>query len=354
MSNPLELVRPDLRDFKAYEHAVFDRGLARLNANEARWRHGFDTTDSGLNVYPDPQPTALLGRLAGLYGIDGVRLLLTRGSDDGIDVLCRAFCRAGQDRTVICPPTFGMYAVSARIQGADVVDVPLSAETGFALDTDAVVTAARDGARLVFLCSPNNPTGNATTPADIADVCQGVAGRAVVVVDEAYGEFSRVPSALTLLAHHSNLVVLRTLSKAYALAGARLGVLCGAPELLGLLRALLPPYPVPTPSLAAAEALLEPEALARARLEIAATLTRRETLAETLDSLPGVRRVWPSEANFLLVQCRNAERVMDACRERGLLLRDFSRQPALEGCLRVTVGDPAETERLVDAFEAVA
>ena len=353
MSSPLELIRPDLRGFKAYEHAVYDPGLSRLHANEARWRHGFDTTAGGLNVYPDPQPAALLRRLAGLYDIDGARLLLTRGSDDGIDVLCRAFCRAGQDRVVVCPPTFGMYAVSARIQGAEVVDVPL-AGTGFALDVEAVVRAARDGARLVFLCSPNNPTGNAIAPADVADVCRGVAGRAVVVVDEAYGEFSRVPSALTLLAQHDNLVVLRTLSKAYALAGARLGVLCGAPELLGVLRALLPPYPVPTPSLAAVEALLEPEALGRARLEIAATLTRRETLAETLASLPGVRRVWPSEANFLLVQCRDAGRVMEACRERGLLLRDFSRKPGLEGCLRVTVGDPDETERLVDAFEAVA
>ena len=354
MSSPLELIRPDLRGFKAYEHAVYDPGLSRLHANEARWRHGFDTTDDGLNVYPDPQPAALLRRLAGLYEIDGARLLLTRGSDDGIDVLCRAFCRAGQDRVVVCPPTFGMYAVSARIQGADVVDVPLAAGNGFALDAEAVVSAAREGARLVFLCSPNNPTGNAITPADIADVCGGLAGRAVVVVDEAYGEFSRVPSALTLLAQHDNLVVLRTLSKAYALAGARLGVLGGAPELLGVLRALLPPYPVPTPSLAAVEALLEPEALGRARLEIAATLTRRETLAETLASLPAVRRVWPSEANFLLVQCRDAGRVMAACREHGLLLRDFSRQPGLEGCLRVTVGDAAETERLVDAFEAVA
>ena len=140
MSSPLELIRPDLRGFKAYEHAVYDPGLSRLHANEARWRHGFDTTDDGLNVYPDPQPADLLRRLAALYDIDGARLLLTRGSDDGIDVLCRAFCRAGQDRVVVCPPTFGMYAVSARIQGAEVVDVPL-AESGFALDAEAVVSA---------------------------------------------------------------------------------------------------------------------------------------------------------------------------------------------------------------------
>jgi histidinol-phosphate aminotransferase len=354
VSSPLALVRPDLKDFTPYEHAVFDPGYARLHANESQWRHAFDQTAGGLNVYPDPQPTSLIARLAQLYGVSGDRLLLTRGSDDGIDVLCRAFCRAGLDRVVVCPPTFGMYAVSARIQGARVDAVPLSDTGDFALDPEAVVGAVGEHTRLVFLCSPNNPTGNAIEPETIAQICIALKNRAVIVVDEAYGEFSRVPSALTLLGEQGNLVVLRTLSKAYALAGARLGLLCGTPELLALLRALLPPYPIPTPSLDAVNALLEPDALARARLEVAATLSRRETLAEALGSLPSVRRVWPSEANFLLVRCRDAERVQAACRERSLLVRDFSNKPGLEGCLRVTVGDYDENERLVDAFEAVA
>jgi histidinol-phosphate aminotransferase len=353
MRSPLALVRPDLRAFTPYEHAVYDPGYSRLHANESHWRHAFDETESGLNIYPDPQPARLIERLAEVYGLPASRVLLTRGSDDGIDVLCRAFCRAGEDRVVVCPPTFGMYAVAARIQGAGVVEAPLRAEQGFALSPDEVIAAAKEGARLVFLCSPNNPTGNALAPAEIAGVCEALADEAIVVVDEAYGEFSRIPSALTLLESHPNLVVLRTLSKAYALAGARLGILCGAPELLRLLRALLPPYPIPTPSLAAAEALLEPAALGRARSEIGETLSRRSALADTLASLASVRRVWPSEANFLLVRCRDADRAREACRTRGLLVRDFSGKPGLEGCLRITVGDRAECERLIAAFGAV-
>jgi histidinol-phosphate aminotransferase len=354
MRSPLDLVRPDLRAFTPYEHAVYDPRYARLHANESRWRHAFDATASGLNTYPDPQPSRLIERLADVYGLSHDRVLLTRGSDDGIDVLCRAFCRAGEDRVVICPPTFGMYAVAARIQGAGVVEAPLDAAGGFELDAEAVIAAVREGARLVFLCSPNNPTGNALEPAQIEGLCGALADDAIVVVDEAYGEFSRIPSALTLLEDHPNLIVLRTLSKAYALAGARLGLLCGARELLRLLRALLPPYPIPTPSLAAVEALLEPAALNRARAEIVATVSRRERLAEALTPLASVRRVWPSEANFLLVGCRDAERAKAACRERGLLVRDFSSRPGLEGCLRLTVGDEPECEGLVAAFEAVA
>ena len=351
MTDPLALVRPDLRSFTPYEHAVYDTGLSRLHANESCWRHAFDDCEPGLNVYPDPQPDGLLSRLADLYGLAPTRVLLTRGSDDGIDVLARACCRAGEDPILICSPTFGMYAVAARIQGARVIDVPLIEAEGFALDESAVIAAAlAEGARLVFLCSPNNPTGNALEPAVVARICGALADQAIVVVDEAYGEFSATVSALSLLDEFGNLVVLRTLSKAYALAGARLGVLAGAPALLSLLRTLLPPYLIPTPSLAAAETLLTPESLARARAEIDATLARRGELAAGLAALDAVEQVWPSDTNFLLVKCREARPVIDACREQRLLVRDFSRQPGLEGCLRVTVGSADEVGRVLRAF----
>jgi histidinol-phosphate aminotransferase len=351
MTNPLALVRPDLRSFTPYAHAVYDTGLSRLHANESYWRHAFDDCEPGLNVYPDPQPDGLLGRLAALYGLAPTRVLLTRGSDDGIDVLTRACCQAGRDPVLICSPTFGMYAVAARIQGVAVIDVPLVEARGFAIDEAAVIAAARDeGAKLVFLCSPNNPTGNAVEPAVVARICEALSDQAMIVVDEAYGEFSSSPGALSLLDEFANLVVLRTLSKAYALAGARLGVLAGAPALLSLLRTLLPPYLIPTPSLAAAETLLTPESLARVRAEIDGALARRGELAAGLAELGSVERVWPSETNFLLVKCRNAGAVLEACREEGLLVRDFSRQPRLEGCLRVTVGSADEVVRVLRAF----
>jgi histidinol-phosphate aminotransferase len=350
VTGPASLARSDLRDFVPYESAVPKADMVRLHANESAWRHDWDDTGRGLNRYPDPRSEALSARLAELYGVPAEQLLLTRGSDDAIDVLVRSFCEAGKDKVVVCPPTFGMYAVAARLQGAGVVEVPLAADRGFALDVPAVVAAAAR-TKIVFLCSPNNPTGNAIPGDQVAKLCDRLAGRALVVVDEAYGEFADEPSAAGIMAEHDNLVILRTLSKAYALAGARVGVLIGDPELVRLLRGVLPPYPLPTLCVEAAERLLQPEALARARVETVATVRRRAALGELLSGLKCIETVWPSEGNFLLVQFRDADKALAACRKEGVLLRDFSRRPGLSGCVRITVGDEAQNRALADILE---
>jgi len=347
MSGPASLARADLRDFVPYESAVPKADMVRLHANESAWRHDWDDTGRGLNRYPDPRSEALTARLADLYGVPAEQVLLTRGSDDAIDVLVRTFCEAGRDKVVVCPPTFGMYAVAARLQGADVVEAPLLGEQGFGLDLPATEAAAAS-AKIVFLCSPNNPTGNTIPGEQVASLCRHLAGRALVVVDEAYGEFADTPSATGLRAGHDNLVVLRTLSKAYALAGARVGVLIGEAELVRLLRGVLPPYPLPTLSVEAAESLLAPAALTRARAETAATVRRREQLRDLLGGLPCIDYIWPSEGNFLLVRFRDADSAVAACRAGGVLVRDFSRKPGLAGCVRITVGDEAQNRALAD------
>ena len=352
MSGPVSLARADLRSFVPYESAVPRADMVRLHANESHWRHEWDDTDRGLNRYPDPRNKALAERLAKLYEVNAGDVLLTRGSDDAIDVLVRTFCESGRDRVVICPPTFGMYAVAARLQGAAVVEVPLNAERGFRLDPEATA-AAGESAKIVFLCSPNNPTGNSIPAREIAALCRRLEGQALVVVDEAYAEFAAGPSATRLRSSHDNLVVLRTLSKAYALAGARVGVLIGDPDLVRLLRGVLPPYPLPSLSLEAAEQMLTPEALQRARHEVAATVDRRDRLADQLASLDAVEHVWPSEGNFLLVRFRNADAAMEACRAGGVLVRDFTRAPGLAGCARITVGDGAQNQRLTDILGSV-
>lgn len=349
MSGPVSLARPDLRAFVPYESAVPRADLARLHANESQWRHDWDTTERGLNRYPEPRSEALAGRLAELYGVPADQVLLTRGSDDAIDVLVRAFCEAGRDRVVVCPPTFGMYAVAARLQGAEVVEAPLAVDRDFALDLDGTADAGRT-AKVVFLCSPNNPTGNVVPAEHVSALCRRLADRALVVVDEAYAEFAAGPSAATLRHDHDNLVILRTLSKAYALAGARVGILIGDPALVGLLRGVLPPYPLPSLSLEAAERLLEPTALARARAEVAATVARRDRLAAELSGIDQIVKVWPSQGNFLLVRFRDAARVLAACQANGVLIRDFSRSPILEGCARITVGDDAQNRVVVDTL----
>jgi histidinol-phosphate aminotransferase len=352
VSGPVSLARADLRQFVPYESAVPRADMTRLHANESPWRHDWDDTDRGLNRYPEPRNEKVAGRLAELYGVGTDEVLVTRGSDDAIDVLVRAFCEAGRDSVVVCPPTFGMYAVAARLQGATVREIPLLADREFRPDLSATV-AAGETAKIVFLCSPNNPTGNIVSAEDVSLLCDRLANRALVVVDEAYAEFAAGPSAVTLRARHDNLVILRTLSKAYALAGARIGALIGDAEMVRLLRGVLPPYPVPTLSLEAAERLLVPDALDRARAEVASTVARREWLATALSGLKEIQRIWPSEGNFLLVRFRDADSALTACRAGGILLRDFSRAPGLVGCVRITVGDEDQNRALVDILRSL-
>lgn len=348
MSGVAHLLRPELRDFTAYHAASPRRGVLRLHANESSWRAAWDETEDGLNRYPDPRPAALVGALAALYGVAPAAVLATRGSDDAIDLLVRAFCRAGQDSVVVCPPTFGMYAVAARLQGAAVVEVPLT--RSFGVDWRAIVAAAGPGTKLVFLCSPNNPTGTTVPRRTVESLCEALRGHCVVVVDEAYLEFARGGGFAERLAAYPNLVLLRTLSKAWGLAGARVGALLADPELIAILRALAPPYPLPSLATEAALRRLQPAEIAAARRRTAGVVRRRELLAEALRALPAVRRVWPSEGNFVLARFDDAGAALAACEQAGVLVRDFSRQPRLAGCLRITVGTAAENRKLLAAL----
>jgi histidinol-phosphate aminotransferase len=337
MSSVAHLLRPELRDFTAYHAASPRRGVVRLHANESSWRAAWDDTDDGLNRYPDPRPAALVGALAALYGVAPGAVLATRGSDDAIDLLVRAFCRAGQDAVLVCPPTFGMYAVAARLQGADVIEVPL--RRNFVLDVRAIETAVRPGVKLVFLCSPNNPTGSTIPSRVVEALCRALDGHCVVVVDEAYIEFAREEGLASRLGDPSEpRAVAHPVEGLGARGGAHRGAARGA-------RAGRDP--------ARARAAVS-AALRRDRGGAAAPAARQSSprpgaarrgscagarrWPPALRSLPAVRRVWPSEGNFLLVRCADAAGAMAACESAGVLVRDFSRVPRLRGCLRITVG----------------
>ncbi len=347
----LALARPEIRALQPYSHAKWDPSLERMHANEMPWRAQGDNSEAGLNRYPEPQPHALLERLAALYAQPIERLLVGRGSDEAIDLLARAFCAAGRDAVVTCPPTFGYYAVAARIQGAEVREVPLQ-PPDFSLDVQGVIEAGR-AAKLVFLCSPNNPTGNRFDADALLAIVAALDGRALVVVDEAYVEFAGVASLAGEIDRHPNLAVLRTLSKAYALAGARCGTLIAHPEVIGLLRRIIPPYALPAASVEETLRLTEAPQRAIAAARIRTLLAERERMRERLQHCAAIRRVWPSDANFLLVECADATRVLEAGRSVGLLVRDFSRVPRLAGCLRFSVGTPEQNERLLGAVEAL-
>ena len=362
MTGPaLHLARPEVLRMQAYVSArsiaAANDALRLLDANEAP--ESFDADGPPIHRYPSQQPERLVERLAHLYGLPQENLLVTRGSDEAIDLVIRAFCAAGQDAIGICPPTYGMYAIAAELQGAAIRTAPLTPE--FALDTAAIegllqsstTSAATPRVKVLFLCSPGNPTGTTYEIGALDRLLRAVGDRCITVIDEAYAEFSEETSALTLLPRHPNLVVLRTLSKAWALAGARVGALAAHPELVSLLRKVLAPYPLPAPAIDAALRGTADDAAAAMNRRVESIRREREALAASLLALAPNLTVASSGTNFLLVRCTapdSAAAVLQCARARGLLLRDRSREPGLAGCIRVTIGTPADQRAVFESF----
>jgi len=347
MNAAVALARSEIVTLKPYAHAAWLPSLTRLHANEAPWRPSGDATAGGLNRYPEPQPHALIERLAALYRVPTTNLLATHGSDEAIDLLSRIYLRPHIDAILQCTPTFGMYQVAARIQGAGVLEVALDRERGWMLDPERVIAAWQPNIKLVYLCSPNNPTSNLIAAGALEEVCVALDGKAIVVIDEAYIEWSRAASATRWLERFSTLAILRTLSKAHALAGARIGALLATPALIELARRVAPPYSLSLPTVEAALRALEPAELAAAQARLEGLLAEREYLAQGLAASPLVERVWPSDANFLLIDCRDTERFMTNALAGGFIVRDLRANLALPRSLRVSVGSRVHNDALL-------
>jgi histidinol-phosphate aminotransferase len=345
-----DIARPDIVALKPYEHASWEPHLERLHANELPWRADGDDTEAGLNRYPEPQPRELVSRLAALYGAKPEQVLVGRGSDEAIDLLCRSFCRAGQDAVLVCPPTFGMYAVAARIQGAEVVNVPLRVNDGFSLDEDEVLRQCTPNVKLLFLCSPNNPSGNTIPAETILRIAARLEGRALVVVDEAYVEFSTVGSLVKHISNLPQLAIMRTLSKSHGLAGARCGTLIAHPEVISLLRKVIPPYAITQMTVEAVTKLLEPDQVAAMNERIATIRSERERMREALSKLPSVKRLWPSDTNFILVEFDDPDRALKSSRAANLLIREVRAQVGLPRTLRISIGTPDQNKRLLESL----
>jgi histidinol-phosphate aminotransferase len=350
MNKHLSLARPDILTLKPYEHAAWDPAFERLHANENPWRAEGDSSLAGLNRYPECPPIALVECLSQLYGVKQEQLTVGRGSDEGIDLLCRSFCRAGVDSVIVCPPTFGFYKVAAKVQGANVIEVPLNKERNFALDRTAVLAAWNPTVKLVFLCSPGNPTGTLLDANEMQSLCAALDGKAIVVIDEAYMEFAQRESFSKLIDRFSNLVVLRTLSKAYALAGARCGSIIADSAIIELLDRVLPPYATPTTTVETVLAVTASANRAQFDQRVATLINERAFLSTELAKSALVKRVWPSDANFILVECVNADAVLAAARSVNLVIRDQRIQLQLGNCLRITVGSPEQNARLVSSL----
>ncbi|MFH1067753.1 MAG: histidinol-phosphate transaminase [bacterium] len=353
------LVRPDVAKMKAYFSArtemAYAEDLVWLDANENPWPPSSEKDDTGgvrsCNRYPDPQPPRLVQKAAERYGVKAENIIVSRGTDEAIDLLIRAFCRAGQDSILQCPPAFPMYAWSAELQGAKVVNAPLDAKRGYALDADAVIREASQpehSVKLVFLCNPNNPTGNHLSPQDMLRVCKELENKCLVVIDEAYIEFSEQGSLIPKIAEHPNLVILRTLSKALALAGARCGFAISQPALIDVLKKVIAPYPIPLPVTRIVEENLQPENAHLASEHVAALIKERKRLEQELPKCPDVVKIYPSDANFLFIETKDAKAFLKRLLDANIVVRDRSK--VSPNCVRLTVGTPQQNNRVLAAL----
>lgn len=350
MSSILNLVRREIRELRPYVAAQFETGLLRLNANETPWRPPGDRSAAGLNHYPEVRPVTLTRALAQHYELEPDQILVTRGSSDAIDLLVRGFCSAREDDIVICPPTFGMYEVYAQLQGAGTIHVPLLRSEGYALDIQGIRQAWSSRCKLLFICSPNNPTGNRFPTTQIHALCESLTDRGVVVVDAAYVEFADEDPTAELLQRHENVAILRTLSKAMGLAGIRCGAVAASTAVISALGCILPPYSYPTPSRDAALACLDPDCRDELLAHTAELRGERERLVDEIGRLPNVDKVWPSETNFLLVETSTPSKLVKAAKSGGILVRDFSWDTYTRNCLRITIGSTAQNDQLLAAL----
>lgn len=352
------IARAEIVAMKPYESARNSAAAdgILLNANEAPFPHVQDSQWQrlALNRYPSPQPALLIRRLAELYAVAQANILVTRGSDEGIDLLTRVFCRPGQDVIVECTPCFGMYRIAATIQGAEVIDVPRLAAQGFRIDFAALenVINQQTGVKLVFLTTPNNPTGDRIQRDELERVLKACSDKALLVLDEAYIEFSTAKSACELINDWPQLVVLRTLSKAWAAAGIRCGTVIANPDVIGLLQRVIAPYPLATSVIDAAVQAISGGAISRQQEFIASVKNSREDLERFLANCDWIDGYWESEANFILLRVANAAELVDWCASNGIRIRDFSSQSQLEGCVRLTIGSEEELSVLKTVLQA--
>lgn len=319
-----------------------------LNANEAPTSTQYELDTSLYNRYPDCQPEKVISAYARYAGVSKDQVLVSRGADEGIELLIRAFCNPVTDHVLICPPTYGMYAISARTCNVGVKTVPLiNNDLGdFQLDV-ANIIAASANVKLVFICAPNNPTGTLPSRLDIETIIQHYAQTALVVIDEAYIEFTDEPH-LSLLAQYPNVVVLRTLSKAFALAGLRCGFTLAQPDIIHELLKVIAPYPLSAPVADIAAQALSAQGLRRMREQVTTILHEQVALVDVLASIGDIELVGAQTGNFILFRTMHKDALMQFLVHHKVFIRDQSKQQQLENCLRISTGSAAENARLLE------
>jgi histidinol-phosphate aminotransferase len=347
MADINQLLRNNIRKLVPYSSARDDfSGTASifLDANENSLG---SPIPEQYNRYPDPHQSEIKELLSGIKGVPAKNIFLGNGSDECIDLLYRAFCDPGKDNIIINPPTYGMYEVSAGINDVEVRKATLTAD--FQPDLDKMAALVDDNTKIIWLCSPNNPTGNAFHHQSIETILNNFDG--LVVIDEAYINFSRQQSFIRELTEYPNLVVLQTMSKAWGLAGLRVGMAFAGVGIVEVMDRIKPPYNISQP---AQDLLLKAlKETASVNEKIREIVRMRELLGNDLAKVPGVKKVYPSDANFLLVRIDNARAVYESLLARGIVVRDRSRVALCDDCLRITVGKKEENDALLEALRII-
>lgn len=336
------LVRPNIRELNPYSTArdeLKGHPDVFLDANESPY-------PGAWNRYPDPRQKVLKARISAIKGIDADRIFLGNGSDEAIDLVFRVFCIPGKDNAVAIAPSYGMYSVAAQINDVRMHSVQLNED--FSLPADRLPAACDSNTKVIFLCSPNNPSGNAFSNEQIFGLLDAFHG--IVVVDEAYIDFCKEPSLIPAIDKYPNLIVLQTFSKARGLAALRLGLAFSNPYVIGVMSMVKYPYNINGSTQKLALECLDKDISA----EVKEIVEQREWLSSRLAAIPCVRKVYPSEANFILVKVDDAQSLYFKLLDAGVIVRDRSGMKGCEGCLRITVGLPSENRKVVEIFENYA
>mgnify|MGYP003624619328 CR=1 FL=1 len=357
MSEIKHLARKTVQALTPYLSArrIGGKGHIWLNANEAPDCSVYQLDSSKLNRYPEFQPPALISAYANYASQHGAsistqQVLTSRGADEAIEILIRTFCESATvasegDSILICPPTYGMYAISAETCGVNVEQVAL--DEHFDVDYLAVelaVNAPDSNIKIVFLCAPNNPTGNMLDKAKLVTLLQATQGKALIVADEAYIEFCPALSQADLINDHENLVITRTLSKAFALASIRCGFTIAQASVIEMMSKVIAPYPVPDPVAQIATQALSEQGLEVMRERVAILNNNRMVLANALQKLECVDEIFPATGNFVLVRFKDSKKVWQAFSENGIIMRDFATKDRLANCIRITIGNVDEMQ----------
>ncbi|UEA16835.1 histidinol-phosphate transaminase [Pasteurella canis] len=346
------LSRKNIQALTPYQSArrLGGKGDIWLNANEYPTSPNFDLTHRTFNRYPEPQPQSVIEGYTNYAGVKPENVLVSRGGDESIELIIRAFCEA-QDSVLYCPPTYGMYSVSAETCGIALKTVPLTADFQLHLSE---IERNLAGVKVVFVCSPNNPTGTLVNREDLLALLEMTRDKAIVVVDEAYIEFCPQTTMVNELKNYPHLAIIRTLSKAFALAGLRCGFTLANKELIDVLQKVIAPYPLPVPVADIAAQALQKDGLQMMQQRVQEILQNRTALEAELCTLPCVENVFASDGNYVLVKFKDGQKVFQTLWEQGIILRNQHSALMLENCIRITIGTAEENRQVIEAIRQIA